>query len=225
MMYRGPMSILSPTDRAVLWRMTVTSGSEERASRLKILASEILESPGRRLDLYSDHDEEVVETVEILDASGLLGRDDLREAFEDADEDDDRAQAFAALLASHLDAAAEIERLGVDVRLRALRLAGVWRGHVRDRACDEPEWLSAAQVAARYGVTPQAVYKWIDAGRVRAERTPGGSWRLAADQFEPHRARQDAATALKARLVEHAGSAASPSDEELAAEIVARRRS
>ncbi len=226
MMYRGLMSILSPTDRAVLWRMTVTSGSEERASRLKILASEILESAGRRLDLYSDHDEEVVETVEILDASGLLGRDDLREAFEDADEDHDRAQAFAALLASHLDSAAEVERLGVDVRLRALRLAGVWRGHVSDRARDEePEWLSAAQVAARYGVTPQAVYKWIDAGRVRAERTPGGSWRLAADQFEPQRARQRAATALKAKLVERAGSEASPSDEELAAEIVARRRS
>jgi hypothetical protein len=33
------MSILSPTDRAVLWRMTVTSGREERASRLKILAA------------------------------------------------------------------------------------------------------------------------------------------------------------------------------------------
>jgi hypothetical protein len=225
MMYRGPMSILSPTDRAVLWRLTVMSESEGRASRLKILASEILESAGRRLDLYSDHHEEVVETVEILDASGLLGRDDLREAFEDADEDDDRAQVFAALLASHLDAAAEIERLGVDVRLRALRLAGVWRGHVRDRARDEPEWWSAAQVATRYGVTPQAVYKWIDAGRVSAERTPGGSWRLAADQFEPQRARQDAATALKAKLVERAGSAASPSDEELAAEIVARRRS
>jgi excisionase family DNA binding protein len=219
------MSILSPTDRAVLWRMTVTSGSEGRASRLRILASEILESAGRRLDLYSDHNEEVVETVEILDASGLLGRDDLREAFEDADENDDRAQTFAALLASHLDAAAEIDRLGVDVRLRALRLAGVWRGHVRDRARDAPEWLSAAQVAARYGVTPQAVYKWIDAGRISAERTPGGSWRLAADQFEPHRARQDAAMALKARLVERAGSAASPSDEELAAEVVARRRS
>jgi excisionase family DNA binding protein len=226
MVYRGFMSILSPTDRAVLWRMTVTSGSEERASRLKILASEILESAGRRLDLYSDHDDEIVEiveTVEILDASGLLGRDDLREAFEDADEDDDRAQTFAALLASHLDGAAEVERLGVDVRLRALRLAGVWRGHVSDRAREAPEWLSVAQVAARYGVTPQAVYKWIDTGRVRAERTPGGSWRLAAAQFDRHRVRQDAATALKTKLVERAGNAPGPSDEELAAEIVARR--
>jgi excisionase family DNA binding protein len=217
------MSILSPTDRAVLWRMTVTSGREERVSRLKILAAEILESAGRRLDLYNGFDDEVIETVEILDASGLLGRDDLREAFENADEDDDRAQIFAAFLASHLDAAAEVERLGVDTRMRALRLAGAWRRHVSDRARVEPAWLSAAQVAARYGVTPQAVYKWIDAGRVSAERTPGGSWRLAADQFERNPARQDAAIALKAKLVEHAASAPGPSDEELAAEIVARR--
>jgi excisionase family DNA binding protein len=217
------MSILSPTDRAVLWRLTVTSGREERASRLKILASEIRESAGRRLDLYSGFDDEVIETVEILDASGLLGRDDLREAFEDADESDDRAQIFAALLASHLDAAADIERLGVDARIRALRLAGAWRGHVSDRAREESEWLSAAQVAARYGVTPQAVYRWIDAGRVSAERTPGGSWRLAADQFDRDRVKQDEATELKARLIERAGSAPSRSDEELAAEIVARR--
>ncbi len=217
------MSILSPTDRAVLWRITVTSGREERASRLKILAGGILESAGRRLDLYNGFDDEVIETVEILDASGLLGRDDLREAFEDADEDDDRAQIFAALLADHLDAAADIERLGVDVRMRALRLVGAWRGHVSERARVEPAWLSAAQVAARYGVTPQAVYKWIDAGRVSAERTPGGSWRLAADQFDRGRVKRDETTELKARLVERAGSTPSPSDEQLAAEIIARR--
>ena len=201
------MSILSPIDRAVLWRMTVTSGSEERASRLKILASEIRESAGRRLDLYSGHDEEVIETVEILDASGLLGRDDLREAFEDADEDDDRAQTFAALLASHLDAAAEVERLSVDVRLRALRLADVWRGHVRDRASDKTEWLSAAQVAARYGVTPQAVYKWIDAGRVTrsahraapGDSPPTSSSPTAPDRTPRQRSRQSWSNAPGAR--------------------------
>jgi excisionase family DNA binding protein len=203
--------------------MTVTSGSEERASRLKILAAEILESVGRRLDLYNGFDDEVIETVEILDASGLLGRDDLREAFEDADEDNDRAQVFAALLADHLNAAADVERLDVDTRVRALRLAGAWRGYVSDRAQVKPEWLSVAQVAAHYGVTPQAVYKWIDAGRVSAERTPGGSWRLAAGQFDRGCAKQKGATELKARLIERAGSAPSPSDEELAAEIVARR--
>jgi excisionase family DNA binding protein len=219
------MSILSPTDRAVLWRMAVTSGPEERPSLLRILAAEILAIVGRRLDLYGGYEDEVVETVEILDGSGLLGRDDLREAFEDADESDDRAEAFAALLISHLNAAADIERLGVDTRLKALRLAGAWQRHIHDRSQGEAVWLTAAQVAARYGVTPQAVYKWIGAGRVRAEQTPGGSWRLPAEQFKPDGFKPDTAAQLKAELLERAGDEPSPTDEALAAEIIARRRS
>src|SRR5437763_14879215 len=106
------MSILSPTDRAVLWRTVVTSGPDDRGSLLRVLAREVLDSVGCRLDLYSGHEDEVIETIELLDASGLLGRDDLREGFEEADEDDEHAQAFAALLAGHLGYAANLERLG-----------------------------------------------------------------------------------------------------------------
>ncbi len=218
------MSILSPTDRAVLWRMTVTSGPDERPSLLKVLAAEILASVGRRLDLYGGYEDEVIETVEILDGSGLLGRDDLREAFEEADENDDQAQTFAALLISHLNAAADVERLGIETRLKALRLAGAWQRHIDDRSQGEPEWLTAAQVAAHYGVTPQAVYKWIAAGRVSAEQTPGGSWRLPAEQFTRGVFKPDAAAQLKAELLERGGEAPSPSDEDLAAEIIERRR-
>src|SRR6266496_2064807 len=76
------MSILSPTDRAVLWRTVVTSGSEDRGSLLRVLARELMDSIGRRLDLYAGHEDEFIETVALLDASGLIGRDDLREAFE-----------------------------------------------------------------------------------------------------------------------------------------------
>ncbi len=219
------MSILSPTDRAVLWRMAVTSGPDERPSLLKVLAGEILASVGRRLDLYSGYEQQVVDTVEILDQSGLLGRDDLREAFEEADEDDDRAQVFAALLVGHLGAAADIDRLGIDARLKALRLAGAWQRHIHDRARSEPEWLTAAQVAARYSVTPQAVYKWIAAGRVSAEQTPGGSWRLPAEQFARPDRKPDIAARLKAELLERAVEVPSPSDEELAGEVLERRRS
>jgi excisionase family DNA binding protein len=203
--------------------MTVTSGPNERPSLLKILAAEILASVGRRLDLYGGYEDEVIETVEILDRSALLGRDDLREAFEDADESDGRAQAFAALLISHLNAAADIERLGVDTRLKALRLAAAWQQHIHDRSQVEAEWLTAAQVAANYGVTPQAVYKWISAGRVKAEQTPGGSWRLPTEQFKLGGFKPDVSAQLKAELLEHAGDAPSPSDAELAAEIVERR--
>jgi excisionase family DNA binding protein len=219
------MSILSPTDRAVLWRMAVTSGPAERRSLLKVLAAEILASAGRRLDLYGGYEEQMIDTVEILDQSGLLGRDDLREAFEEADEDDERAQAFVALLISHLNVVADMERLGIDARLKALRLAGTWQRHIDDRAQVQPDWLTAAQVAARYGVTPQAVYKWIAAGRVSAEQTPGGSWRLPAAQFAHRERRPHDGAQLKVELLERAGGAASPSEEDLADEVVKRRRS
>lgn len=219
------MGMLSPTDRAVLWRTAVTSGPDDRGSLLRVLAREVLDSVGRRLDMYSGHEDEVIETVELLDASGLLGRDDLREAFEDADEDDDHAQAFAALLAGHLGQAADVERLGGDARVIAARLSATWQGHVLNRPRADTAWLTASQVAVRYGVTPQAVYKWIKAGRVRAEQTPGGSWRLPADQFDRGRTDPRRLAALKARLVEHAGDAPTASDGELADEIVSRRQS
>ena len=218
------MSILSPTDRAVLWRTAITSRPGERSSLLRVLAAEILASVGRRLDLYGGYEEEVIETVEILDRAGLLGRDDLREAFEEADEDEDHAETFTALLISHLNAAADIERLDVEARLKAMRLAGAWQLHIADRAQAGRQWLTAAQVAARYGVTPQAVYKWIAAGRVRAEQTPGGSWRLPADQFTHEHIRPDETTELKARLLARTADSPVPSDEELAVEIAERRR-
>lgn len=219
------MSLLSSTDRAVLWRTVVKSGPNEHPSLLKVLALEILDSMGRRLHLPNGHIDEVTETVELLDASGLLGDDDVREAFEASDEDDERAQAFAALLARRLNELADDGRLATPARVKALRLAAVWQGQVLDRARDRPQWLTAPQVAARYGVTPQAVYKWIRAGRVHAEQTPGGSWRLPADQFDrPGRSDPQRMAELKARLVEQAGNAAAVSDDELANEIVSRRQ-
>jgi transposase-like protein len=205
------MSILSPTDRAVLWRTAITSGPEERTSLLRVLAAEILASVGRRLDLYGGYEDEVIETVGILDQAGLLGRDDLREAFEEADEDEERAEIFTALLISHLSAAADIERLGVEDRLKAARLAGAWQLHIADRAQVGRQWLTAAQVAAKYGVTPQAVYKWISAERVRAEQTPGGSWRLPADQFTHDTIRSDVTTDLKEHLLARVADSPSPS--------------
>lgn len=217
------MSILSPTDRAVLWRTVVTSGPEDRESMLRVLAREVLDSVGRRLDMYGGHDEEVVETILLLDASALLGRDDLREAFEEADEDDAHARTFAALVRAHLVATADMETLSADARVRAVRLSSIWRSHLSERSAHDGEWLRPADVAARYGVTPQAVYKWIKAGRVQAKQTPGGSWRLPAEQFERGRTDAGRLAALKARLTEHVGDVPRVSDEDLADEVVSRR--
>jgi excisionase family DNA binding protein len=218
------MSILSPSDRAVLWRTVTTSGPDDRGPLLRVLAREVLDSVGSRLNMYAGHEDDVVATIALLDQAGLLGRDDLREAFEEAGEDYEHAEAMAALLAAHLGRAADIERLGVDTRLKALRLAAAWQQHVTEHASAKPEWLTAAQVAARYGVTPQAVYKWIRAGRVQAEQTPGGSWRLPVSQFERgSRVDPERLTALKSKLLSLGGDTAI-SDEDLAEEIVDRRQ-
>lgn len=144
----------------------------------------ILDSAGSKLDLYGGgYEEPMVETVSLLDAAGYLGRDDLRQAFEGADESDESAAGFFALLADYLRLTADVERLPVDARLRALELTHEWRDHVLSRPGKSEEFLTVADVAAEFGVTPQAVYKWIREKKVKAEKTPGGSYRLPASQF------------------------------------------
>ena len=43
-----------------------------------------------------------------------------------------------------------------------------------DQAGDTDRWLSVREVADRFFVTPAAVYKWIERGKLQALRTPGG---------------------------------------------------
>ena len=44
-------------------------------------------------------------------------------------------------------------------------------------------YVTAIEVAAHFGVSVKAVYRWMATGRIRAERRPGGSYRIPADQF------------------------------------------
>lgn len=44
--------------------------------------------------------------------------------------------------------------------------------------------LTTAQVAEMFAVTDRAVRAWCEAGRIAAHRTPGGEWRIPADQFQ-----------------------------------------
>ncbi len=46
-------------------------------------------------------------------------------------------------------------------------------------------YITAAEVAAHFGVSSKAVYRWMASGRIRAERRPGGSYRIPAEQFHP----------------------------------------
>lgn len=70
-----------------------------------------------------------------------------------------------------------------DGRSRSTRLAERWReaavenvaGTVED---DGEVYVTVAEVAAVYDVTPQAVYKWIHKGIVEAHTRPGGSYQI-----------------------------------------------
>src|SRR4051794_5686528 len=103
------MLILSPEDRAALWHKTITSDAESRDGMLRVLAKEIQDLVGAELALY-DFDDELEQSVRLLDASGFLGRDDLRRAFEEVGEKDDEeldsTARFALTLASYLEQSA-----------------------------------------------------------------------------------------------------------------------
>ena len=66
--------------------------------------------------------------------------------------------------------------------------------------------LSVADVAAYFAVTPHAVCKWCEAGKIEFERTPGGSYLIPTDQFDWKRgrdteaARSEIASTLLSRL-------------------------
>jgi excisionase family DNA binding protein len=50
-------------------------------------------------------------------------------------------------------------------------------------ALPQSGYVRAADVAAHFGVSVKAVYRWMAEGRIRAERRPGGSYRIPAEQF------------------------------------------
>lgn len=51
----------------------------------------------------------------------------------------------------------------------------------------ESGYASVAQVAAHFGVSVKAVYRWMGSGRIQAQRRPGGSYRIPVAQFRSKR--------------------------------------
>lgn len=52
-------------------------------------------------------------------------------------------------------------------------------------------YVSARELAAHFGVSSKAVYRWMASGRVVAERRPGGSYRIPVEQFHRAAAQRD----------------------------------
>jgi excisionase family DNA binding protein len=178
------MEILSPEDRVVLWRSVIDAEGQKRETLLHVIAKEIIESLSA-LDLYSeDYERLTIDSLQTLDDAGLFARDSVRQCLELIHEPEGGVDLLAAEVAGLLREAAGIEHLDADRRVRSVEMAAEWREHVLGRQQSEPELLSVGDVAARFGVTTQAVYKWLKNERIEAMRSPGGSWRVPAAQFD-----------------------------------------
>ena len=179
------MLILSPEERARAWHEAVSAEASERQYKRHMLASAAFQMVGSELSLYSDdYAAAFRDSFDLLELSGLIGRDELREAFEEIDEQAGTARVFAAALGRQLRATAAVERLSAEDRDRAAELAERWREAAAEEVSgvvdeDGEVYVTVAEVAAVYDVTPQAVYKWIHKGIVEAHPRPGG--RLVSD--------------------------------------------
>ncbi len=49
---------------------------------------------------------------------------------------------------------------------------------------EEPKFLTTGDAAKKLGVSDQTIVNWIEAGKLRAEKTLGGHYRVYADQFK-----------------------------------------
>jgi excisionase family DNA binding protein len=216
------MEILSPEDRVILWRSTIDAEGRQREAFLHAIAKEVAESLSA-LDLHSDdHAELVVESLQTLDDAGLFASDGVRRSLETLHEPEGGADLLAAELAGLLRDAAGVEHLGVDRRVRAVEMASEWREYVQGRQRPEPRYISVGDVAASFGVTTQAVYKWLKDQRIEATRGPGGSWRIPAAQFDRDTrssASRKTLDDLRKHLVRVHEEQELPSEEQLSAEM------
>lgn len=218
------MYVTSPEDRAVAWRTALSRRGEEREALRHLLASEMLVELRSDLDLYGDYGDAFVESVDLLDRherffdhTMLMAYQSLGVEREGEDEREDSRRLLADVAARLGDVSASNEGAEVGDWRRAAELADLWRGHLATPRAEE--YLSVAQVAARHGVTPQAVYKWIHSGKIEAEERPGGSYRIPAAQFRSSSEllTQRAETRRKLRALQGGGRPLS--DEEIVAAL------
>lgn len=180
------MYVTSPEDRAVAWRTASSRRGEEREALRHLLAAEMLVELRSDLDLYGDYGDCFVASVDLLDRYDRFFDHSMLMAYqalgvrEDDDEQEDSRRLLAAV-AARLGEVAASDEVEVADRRRSGEFADLWRDHLAGGQGEQ--YVTVAQLAARHGVTPQAVYKWIHSGKIEAEERPGGSYRIPASQF------------------------------------------
>lgn len=152
----------------------------------------------------------------------MFASDSLRLGLESLHEADGGPDLLIAELSGLLRAAAADESLAAERRLRAIEMAAQWREHILTAQIPSRHICRVGDVAARFGVTTQAVYKWLAKERIEATRGPGGSWRIPVAQFDkdkrPARTR-NALDKLQHHLTELHGSSELPSEEDLGSQM------
>lgn len=218
-----------PKERALLWaRATTASDPDRRYAFLKELAEHALdEAVASHFDLY-DYElrGQFVEAMWVLDEANALDADMLR-IFQGMPHDPSGASArFLDAIVGRLGEVADEGEVDPGLRERASHYCVFWRERAPGRL------LTVQEVAQRYEVSDKAVYKWIKEGKVRAERTPGGSIRgIPAAELSGARSTRNlaslatsealAADAAGPELLEHSG--VTPAFEAVLADRVAGR--
>jgi excisionase family DNA binding protein len=183
----GAMYVTSPEDRAVAWRTASSRRGEEREALRHLLASEMLVELRSDLDLYGDYGDCFVNSVDLLDRYERFFDHPMLMAYQalgverEGEDEHEASRRLLAAVAARLGEVAASDEVEDQDRRQSGEFADVWREHLAGRQAEQ--YLTVAQLAARHGVTPQAVYKWIHAGKIEAEERPGGSYRIPAGQF------------------------------------------
>ncbi len=172
-----------PEELVVLLRDVVDSHGDAHEMRLNILTRELQELVAGPLQAYAGYDQLFIETFPALDRAGVLAFESFRHAVEAAAERADGALHLAQACAELLE---EVADSTSDDEDRLHELAVEWRELLvgAPDVDDGVSYASVGDVAQHFGVTPQAVYRWIDKGKIEARKRPGGSYRVPVEQFD-----------------------------------------
>lgn len=177
------MLLKSPEERAQLWReVSAAQDDEQRELLLRALATGALEELRSEFDLYSSYEDPFIDTFLLLDRCGRLLDAELLLRYQAlALDDEDRGRKFFGSVIDRLAQITDDQSADPALRRQAADFYVLWREHIPSQ---EELWLSVAEVAKRYDVVVQTVYKWISQGKISAWRTPGGGGtRVPVGQF------------------------------------------
>lgn len=65
---------------------------------------------------------------------------------------------------------------------------------------DDSKMLSTGDVSNKLGVSNQVVINWIETGKMKAFRSPGGHYRIPSDQFRTTEKQDDTSEAIFEKL-------------------------